>query len=368
MAGFDFKDLLPIAGSVFQGLLGSRGAEKAGETAADASQYAADLQFQAANNALDFQKDVFNYQAAQAAYDRMQAERNLGMNIGAYGDQYGLTQGLYNSMGNQLNYGNQLRQLAMGNLQQFANLGLGSLSGLSAMTGGTGAGITGPTNFNVQAPQAMSPLGPSRVQYTPQDTESIFNDIINNLNLPTGSGTDEEEEDFDPEATAEQIADWWIRTQGGIPGTAVGETGGEGLGPSGNFSGGLADLPSTPGYSDFITNDLGLLPSMPVSPNTARAIGYGISTPIGMLLSNMTDEEMALNWGKFTGLFGPTSRAFGIEGTSPGIGLGFSGYSGFDGQSGSMGGGLGGYGDSGLAGIGGMGDLGDPMGGDLGLL
>ena len=317
MAGFDFKDLLPIAGSVFQGLLGSRGAEKAGETAADASQYAADLQFQAANNALDFQKDVFNYQAAQAAYDRMQAERNLGMNVGAYGDQYGLTQGLYNSMGNQLNYGNQLRQLAMGNLQQFANLGLGSLSGLSAMTGGTGAGITGPTNFNVQAPQAMSPLGPSRVQYTPQDTESIFNDIINNLNLPTGGGTDEEEEDFDPKATAEQIADWWIRTQGGIPGVAVGESGGQsGFDSQTNAPGsGWADQAGSMVLSQLLS---GIHPAagLAVSAINNPSIRDFMQNTFGIDLSglafntgSLSDQEFAdmtadLGWGGGFGGFG----------------------------------------------------------------
>ena len=365
---FDIGDAINIGGNILSGVLGSRGAEKAGETAADAARYGAELQYGLGQEALDLQRQLFGYQTAQDAYNRQQAERALGLQAGAYGDQYDLTQRTFNIMGNQLGYGNALRQNAMGNLQQFANLGLGSLSGLAAMTGGTGAGITGPSAFNVQAPSPIAPLGPSQVRYTPQDTEALFRSILDNpaFQLPT-TGEDEDDTTEADRTIAADLADWFLRTQGGAPTEAVGETGGEGLG--GNAPAGLS---GPTGFDPGTARQFGIEPSPNVSRNTALSILGLLSPTAALAVSQLPEDEINEYLGSWFGYDMP-SIFTGVDRDMVGLGDfggqagGISGFGGV-GEVGSMGEGLGGYGDSGLAGIGGMGDLGDPMGGDLGLL
>lgn len=312
--------LIPAAGTVVSGLLGARGAERAGETAADASQYAADLQFQSAQDLLDFQKNIFGYQTAQDAYNRQQAERALGLNIGAYGDQYGLTQRTFDIMGNQLGYGNALRQNAMGNLQQFTNLGLGSLGGLAAMTGGTGAGITGPSPYNVQAPGPIAPLGPSQVQYTPQDTEALFRSILDNPSFQLPVGEDEEEDTTESDRQlAESLADWYIRTLGG-------EAGGQSGGPAGRGDGfdtqtdapgsGWADMTGSAVLSQLLSgvHPVAGLAVSAINNQSFRdfmldTFGIDLSSLAFNTASNLTDAEFDaitadLGWGDGFGGFG----------------------------------------------------------------
>ena len=215
MAWYDA--LIPVLGTIASSYIGAQGSERAGETAAEGSAQAAQLQRQTAQEVMDLQRQLLNYQSAQDSYNRQQAERFLGLQIGQYGDQYGLTQRTFDLMGNQIGYGNQLRQNAMTNLQNFANLGLGSLGGLASMTGQSGAGLTGPRAFNVQAPGPIAPLGPSQVNYNPIDTESLIQEILNNPSFTfsgpssdngssdNGGGTDDDLSDSDLGTLIENI-------------------------------------------------------------------------------------------------------------------------------------------------------------------
>lgn len=163
--------------------LGKDAPKKAAETGAAAAREASASQRQSAQEALAFSKDILSTEIERDLYGRAFAERGFDVGLEQYRDQHALQQAQFGAQQQQLGLGNSIREQALNNLQQFTNVGLGSLGKLSQMTGGSGAGLSGPVPLN-QAAQSFAP--PQLQQSLPQSqapsyigtTESRINQPI----------------------------------------------------------------------------------------------------------------------------------------------------------------------------------------------
>lgn len=174
--GIETAALIGAAGAMAGGAISANGAESAANTASNASNRAANLQYQSSQDILDFQRQIAQQDLAQQRLGNLLSERDYETNLGAYRDQYNLASKQWDAQQSQTQYGNNIRNAALSNLQQFTNLGLGSLAGLSQMTGGTtgSSPYTGPTPWGVSVPDSLGALQSSQVPYIPFNIDDIM--------------------------------------------------------------------------------------------------------------------------------------------------------------------------------------------------
>lgn len=155
--------------SLFGGALASSSSNRAASQSSEAQIRAAELQKESADAALNFQREIFGYGQEQDLLARAWAERNSRQNIAGYEDAYQAFQDQFQFQRSQTDYGNQIRNNILGQLNDYSVSGRSQLPGLYQMTGQPMGNI----------PQGLqAPLQPWSVQtpnlYPNQQRQSVM--------------------------------------------------------------------------------------------------------------------------------------------------------------------------------------------------
>lgn len=181
--------LIGAGASIIGGAISSGSDRSAGRESADAQIKSAELQKQAADEALAFQRELFGYGQEQDLLSRAWAERNAAQNLFGYNDAYQAFQDQFQFSRAQTDYGNQIRNNILGQLNDFSMSGRSQLPDLYKMTGqpmgNIPVGLQAPfKSWDVQTPnlypnEQRKSVMPSYETFR-QEFESYLDNLIKN--------------------------------------------------------------------------------------------------------------------------------------------------------------------------------------------